>query len=320
MPEIVTLMEWYGQVEYMRTIYEQYRGAIVQLSASLSEVGLRPVIMKGFGCFLNYPNPEFRPCGDIDIFLLDDNKKCNFDRGNRTIQKKLQVEVDPHSEHHSTFQFGGFTVENHKTVLDINSHKSNIYLNELLEELALSSRVVKVDSQQVWLPSDKFYSIHLIRHMASDFATVTTSMRHVLDWATFVNNNDVDWDFVHEVAHRANMHKFLDVVNGICVEYLRYPAEKFPIEMPDDKLRDRVLEDILYNTDKPDIPDCDLNLIEKLQYGFRKSYRLYRNRWKYKMVYKESLLQSFWTLALNRIYIIQQFGKHSLYGSFPVFI
>jgi hypothetical protein len=34
-----------------------------------------------------------------------------------------------------------------------------------------------------------------------------------------------------------------------------------------------------------------------ITYDYKKTKRLWKNRWKYKMVYNESLWQSFWTLG-----------------------
>lgn len=151
------------------------------------------------------------------------------------------------------------------------------------------------------IPSVKFNSIHLLRHMASDFATVRTTIRHVLDWSTFVAKNDVDWDFVHEVAHKSNMNKFLDVLNGICVHYLGYPEVKFPIEVRDQRLETRVFNEILTCDDQVDSPETNMSLLKKVQYGWRKSKRLWRNRWKYAIVYDESILDAFIRKAKNRL-------------------
>lgn len=84
-----------------------------------------------------------------------------------------------------------------------------------------------MDGVAVCLPSVRFNSIHLLRHMVNDFATVKTTLRHVLDWVTFVKNNDVDWAFVQKIARETNMIRFLDAVNGICVAFLGYTSEKF---------------------------------------------------------------------------------------------
>lgn len=97
------------------------------------------------------------------------------------------------------------------------------------------------------------------------------------------------------------MDKFLDAINGICVEYLGYPSQMFPIEKEDKGLRDRVLEDILNNHDTPELPKFNLSLVQKIQYGLFKTSRLIKNRWKYRIVYNESLFESFFTLANHRL-------------------
>lgn len=130
-PDMDTLMDWLGQVSYMESVYEEYISAIRSFGdfCELQEVPV--LLMKGYGCSLNYPNPNHRPCGDIDVYL---GKYKPF------IEQLLadmgtQIEYD--NEHHSVFTYQGFTVENHETIMDANSHKSNGYINQLLEQLAI---------------------------------------------------------------------------------------------------------------------------------------------------------------------------------------
>lgn len=287
------LMEWAGQTNRVELAYKRYTSALFSFVKGLVKHNIKVMVLKGYGCSLNYPIPNHRPCGDIDIF------STSYDEVNMVVEES-GGEVNYDNDHHAVFHYADFSVENHQTVLDVNVHKSSVYLNELLESLARET-FEKEQSDEIILPSVKFNSIHLLRHMASDFATVTTSLRHVLDWATFINSNTIDWDYIHDVAHKANMNKFLDAINGICIEYLGYPKEKFPVEHEDRNLRERVLNDILYNTDTADRPNGKMTIVEKTQYSIKKAKRFWRNRWKYQIVYKESLWESFCTLALNRL-------------------
>jgi len=295
-PDIDTTLDWYSAGIANEGRYLQYQVAISKLAKLFSENNLKMMVMKGYGCSLNYPTPNHRPCGDIDIWMFG-----NREEADSLVQKELNITTNEDNDHHSVFSFEEFTIENHHTILDVNSHKSSRFLNNLLEKLAAQEqKTVCVNEAEIYIPSDKFNSIHLLRHMASDFATFTTSMRHVLDWATFVSRNTVDWKFVREVAKKANMHRFLDAINSICVKHLGYPSSLFPCE-EDSKLVDRVLEDILHNEDSPDIPPKNMSWGDKIQYGIAKTKRLWRNRWKYKIVYNENILESFWTLAKNRL-------------------
>lgn len=99
------------------------------------------------------------------------------------------------------------------------------------------------------------------------------------------------------------MHKFLNAINMICVEYLGHPFKKFPVTAQHKKLTECVLADILHLEfdEQIGMPKKDMSRADSLNYGGAKIRRLRANRWKYRIVYNESLLQSFWWLTKNRI-------------------
>ncbi len=299
-PPKTIVLDWMANVTTMERTYNAYVNAIMKLSDIVKTEGLSMLVMKGYGCCLNYPHPSHRPCGDIDIFVMtsDGTHSGNTVRlVNNVVIKEANARLVGNSKHHSVIQFGKFAVENHESILDIDTHKSSVALNRLLETLAADSLLVSPTKGGLLLPSAKFNSIHLLRHMANDFATVKTSLRHVLDWSTFVSHNKIDWDFIYEVAHQTNMYKFLDAINSICIDYLGYNTKLFRIEDRNERLRDRVLQDILNPLAQDEIPDMK----HKLRYGIAKTHRMWRNRWKYAIVYDECLLSSFLSSAYNRI-------------------
>ena len=295
--------KWLGCVIAMESQYQRYCEAIKELAKVADELNIKMMVLKGLGCSLNYPKSNLRPCGDIDVFLMDSNGKYSR-KQSRTFEgylcKENNIHVIYENGHHSQFVFKNFLVENHSTVLDTDAHKSSVRLNSLLEKQASLCQQVLVDDTMIWMPSTIFNSIHLLRHMASDFASVRTTLRHVLDWSTFISKHNVDWSYVYEVAYETNMHCFLNVLNGICVYYLGYPAEMFPVKERNEKLELRVLNEILNCSDTVDMPHENLSIIEKIKYGCHKSRRMWRNRWKYNIVYDESLWESFWWKAKNR--------------------
>lgn len=294
-PNKKNLIHWIGSVLSMERVYDKYIAAIESFSEFCQSHNVPMLLMKGYGCSLNYPKPNRRPCGDIDIYL--GKNKGNIEK--LILAKGIQIDYS--NDHHAVFSYQGFRVESHDTVMDAHSHKSNAYINELLEKLAIETFRYNPNKTGLILPSATFNSIHLLRHMASDFAEVRISLRHVLDWATFIAANDVDWNFIHEVARKSNMDKFLDAINAICVHYLGYSQERFPIVYNDDKLELRVLNEILTCTDAVDMPKRNINLLGKIKYGICKTKRLWRNRWKYAIVYDESLWDAFFWKARNRV-------------------
>lgn len=302
-PDRQIFLKWMGSTLLMEDRYQEYENAICRLSDVAQASGMRMMVLKGYGCSLNYPQPKFRPCGDIDIFLMDKAGKHSAELAERfesNLHERYGIRVESDNGHHSQFRFEKFLIENHSSILPLD-HKSNAYLNDLLEDMAESCQCVRVGNSDIWLPSVKFNSIHLLRHMASDFASLRTSLRNVLDWSTFVVAQNVDWDFIQTVAHKSNMNHFLDAINGICVHFLGYPADMFPIAERDERMESRVLNTILNCTDTADAPHSHLSLRERLSYDLHKTRRLWNNRWKYRIVYNESLLESILWKARYRL-------------------
>ncbi|MBO4805963.1 MAG: nucleotidyltransferase family protein [Paludibacteraceae bacterium] len=286
---------WLGETMRAERSYKQYVQRLSKLLGFFSSNGIRAMVMKGYGLSLNYPIPSHRPIGDIDLYLFDE-----AERGDHLLKSQLGVAFLPNEPHHSVFLFENGVVENHHHILNIYKHPSNKKLEALLEKLAEESVATTQAGVTFYLPSVKFNSVHLLRHMASDFATVTTTLRHVLDWCTFVNAHAeaMDWGFLRKVAHEANMHRFLDALNSICVDYLGCAPERFPIEKRDDGLRDRVLTEILNPAFQEAIPSRK----NMFAYGWVKLKRLWRNRWKHQIVFRESFGQLFYYSLKNRIF------------------
>ena len=155
LPEKEIILEWFGQTVQMKSVYERYTKTIESLGKVLNNAELHPMVMKGLGCSMNYPKPYLRPCGDIDIWLF--GKHSVADKHFESMGSAINFD----NEHHSVFQYEGFTIENHQTILDAYSHKSNGYMNALLEELAKDAEQSSLEN--ILIPSTKFNSIHLLR-------------------------------------------------------------------------------------------------------------------------------------------------------------
>lgn len=285
--DIDTYLKWLGKATTNSDYYDSYVQTIADLAAFFAKYGLKMMVMKGLSCSLNYSVPSHRPCGDIDIWLFGD-----YEKANSLIQEQLGIPVSCSNPHHAVFVFEGRTIENHATILDVNVHKSNQYLNGLLEELAEDAAPQIIIGHSVYFPSSQFNSIHLLRHMASDFATTNTSLKQILDWATFVNNNEVDWNFVRGIAQNSRMNVFLDALNQICVDSLGFEPEQFPVGTINNELEQRVLREILEDRDYNNKKSGRVR--SWAMYGIHKTALLWQNRWKHKMVYDESMFDTFW--------------------------
>lgn len=301
------ILDMLASMVQMEQQYVRYEKTVKKLSEFASKNGIKLLFLKGYGLSLNFPIPSHRPCGDIDILVLPESQNSSFNdyqKLDSIIFGKLGITVDKSSAHHSRFYMDGILVENHNTILDPDRHKENVELNRILAEEA-SLGVQEVNG--VLLPSFRFNSLHLLAHMAGDFASTGTNLRRLLDWATFVDRahqiNELDWDFVFSTAEHSGMSHFLNAINDICVRYLGYSSELFPrrfqngSEASFHRLSDRVFRDLVKGPD----PSLSPNQTSLFLYGLIKSKRFFKNRWKHRLVYRQPIIQSFFSLAMRNL-------------------
>ena len=176
-------------------------------------------------------------------------------------------------------------VECHHSFLNTKAHKSSAQIEKTLKN-SISAVQFR---DNIYFPSSRFNSLYLLRHSAEHFASVDLRLRVVLDWATFVQKNNVDWDWLLLQLESLGMKDYLAVLNAICVRYFGYNPSLFPNLQVDDKLVERSLNDIFH----PEFSaEHDAGLWNELLYRYK---RWKANEWKHDMVYKESLWHSFFT-------------------------
>lgn len=293
--------KWMGQSMIIEQKYYQHKKAVAKLANFYHQHNIQMMLLKGYGLSLNYPIPEHRPSGDVDIFLKwsrgvdrDDAKKEVWKCGDAYIRQKLGIVVDSTHEHHTVFNFQNQTVENHYDFVNTKSVKSNRYVENKLKELAkFDGEIVIVDGAVVELPPPELNAIFLIRHMGQHFAGSNISIRHILDWSTFVSScvgeRTVDWISVVSAWEGMGLLKFVQCVNSICVQWLGLDKNLFYGQLLEDQvLVDRVLNDVVYP--KFTVKIKEINLIPTLIFKIR---RFNANRWKRKVVYKESMFEQF---------------------------
>ena len=304
-PSKPMLLQWIGQATMMERMYAKHRGLISSLAELYGQQGIRMLLLKGYGCSLCYPKPEHRPTGDIDVYLF--GKK---DEADDLVEKCLGIKVHREYHKHSTYNYGGVEVENHAKFIDDVSHKSNIRFESILMAVLDKEECLKSPIDNVLIPSPTFNALFLLRHTGEHFASNEITLRQVLDVGTFFQrcHSKIDWALVFKVYKKERMLRFFNAIATICVEYLGIDATCFASDnkqysyQSDITLADRILSDIFEKKDVLPMSTAGIDTIgKKLKYAIDKSHRWWHNRWKYQLVYNESLVESFWWLARNRM-------------------
>ncbi len=291
-----TKMEWIGLVTQMEQRHQQQKGNMRELASFYHEHGIKMMILKGYGLSQNYPIPNHRPCGDVDIFLFGEQK-----RSDRLVHDELGIEIDNSHHHHTVFQFQGETIENHYDFLNVHVRKSNKRIEAKLKQLA------NVDANfdaNVMYPSVEFNAIYLLRHCAAHFASTEMTVRQVLDWGPFMKKHykEINWTEYIPYIKQEGMLRFYNLLGLFCTEHLGFDASIFH-GLYTDSLFERFSNEIL----EPEFKDHeDGTLLRSLSV---KPRRWWHNRWKNRLCYTEGAWEEFvyglWAKVLKPSHFVQ---------------
>lgn len=302
LPSRELTLKWIGMVlrQYEQR-YITYEKNTQDLAAFYRKYGIRMMMIKGYGLSLNYPKPNHRPCGDMDIFLFGGQE-----RADQLIYKELGIEVDKSHHHHTVFKFHGETVENHYDFLNVHVRPSNKRIEAKLKELANLNLDVN-DNQKadnIYFPSVEFNAIYLLRHCAAHFASTEMTVRQVLDWGLFMekNHQEINWDEYLPYIKQEGMFRFYNLLGLFCVRHLGFNASIFH-GLDSDELFERFRNEIM----EPEFKDRENgNLLWSL---WVKPRRWWHNRWKNRLCYIESAWEEFvyglWAKVLKPSHFIQ---------------
>ncbi len=298
------LLRWIGEALHnYENYYGLYRKAIAELSSWYNAHGYKMMVLKGYACSIDWSKPEHRPCGDIDIWLFGRQKEAD-----RLLASDMGISVDNSHHHHTVFNWMGFTVENHYDFVNVHVHKSSRELEKVFKELGQDdSHCVEVmrdvstgSAAKVYLPSPNLHALFLIKHMVSHFAAAEISLRHLMDWAFFVEKHgmDVDWEWLDRMLVRYHMKDFFHLINAICVEDLGFAFNLNP-DLNLNYLAKTNITNFTYMKEMvlDDILDPKYSAAEPKGFMNRMIYKYKRwqgNAWKQRLCYSESRWSSFW--------------------------
>ena len=293
-PEQKLLLEWIGEVwQNYEQRYELYKQTIAKMAGWHNAHGLKMMVLKGYACSRDWPIPEHRPCGDIDIWQFGKQKTADA-----ALAKEKGFDIDNSHHHHTVFYWGSFMVENHYDFVNVHHSKSNAEIERVFKKLGIDdSHSVKVLEETVYLPSHNLHALFLLRHAMIEFAASGITLRQLLDWAFFVkaHHKEIDWRWLEDELEHYGMKKLYDVFNTICVGDLGFDVKIFPKVRFDPAIKDKVLNEIL----SPTIPnEKPKNVLFRMAW---KWHRWKANEWKHKLVYKESMWSAFWSGVWNHL-------------------
>ena len=224
-----------------KNINQMYANA--ELESIFKKAGIPICTIKGFAADYYYSKKNLRHMGDIDFIVpvdeLQNGKKLLEDSGFECCDE------DEEHDFHIGFKKGQEIYEMHKGITSLLDN--NGYIEKYINDIFDNTIVADFDSVSITIPDTFAHGLtmllHLQRHMVNGSGV---GLRHLCDWAAFVNAIDNDeWEKVFKNKLKSiKLWNFAKVLSKTSSMYLRI-NEKPWFKDIDDSLAQELLRDII---------------------------------------------------------------------------
>ena len=188
------------------------------------------VLVKGQSLAADYPDPERRQPGDIDLLLAP----ASYEAAKAVLlPKATKVLEEERSIWHQGMRFRSIEVEIHGSISTLMSRKLDRKLAALLEEQfdGRAFPAVPIGGTDIPVPEADFNAVFVFVHFLQHYWSGGVGLRQLVDWMTFVSVHKRE---IHPVILETRLKdlgllRVWRTFTGFAQEYLGCPAEKLPL-------------------------------------------------------------------------------------------
>ena len=215
---------------------------------TLCDHGIEPVLLKGQGLARYYPVPELRQCGDIDLYVGEENYEKAYEA-----LKGIVTEID---EKENIRRGLHFHAKIHSILLEIH-HEVEYVFRKSYEKLFRSKvqtgltgdlPVLNFGDSAVNVPEVSFNAFYVFYHLWRHYMASGVGLRQLCDWMLFLNakKDEIDLEYLEAFINEMNLMDAWQTFGCILVGHLGMPQENFPFyDQRNRKYSDRLLKMIM---------------------------------------------------------------------------
>ena len=201
--------------------------AVVQVFEALRQAGIPAVLLKGQGVARNYPDPQLRECGDIDIYIGAER----LEEAVRTLTPLADKVDDELHGKHLELWIGRAEIELHlQTMLPPTRSLTRFY--STLEADGLRHDLVPLDFSciRVDTPADTFNAFYIFYHAWHHFIGGGIGFRQLCDWALFLHarRDGIDRERLRAMLEGMRLLPHWQMLGCIAVHDLGLPEAECP--------------------------------------------------------------------------------------------
>ena len=202
------------------------------------------VVLKGAASSAYYNEPTLRMMGDIDILVLPQHI-AGADAALKSIGFVTNENLDKDG-HVAYKRRDGLVCELHRDINGIPKNESGDKIKEYFADLFDKAVEYNSSCGTCVVPSKFHHGLILLLHTASHLTNEGVGLRHLCDWAVFVNGFTSDeFALLFENALKEiGLWRFAKILTACCVKYLGCNKKAWASDV-DDNIIDNITFDIL---------------------------------------------------------------------------
>lgn len=211
----------------------------------LSSNNISYVILKGVASAAYYKEPILRMMGDIDILVSPDDI-TKADKLLNSIGFFTADDINSDNTHIGYKRKDGVICELHRNINGIPKNEVGDIIKKYFSDIFEKSTEYNTSNGICIIPDKFHHGLILLLHTASHLTSEGVGLRHLCDWAVFVNSfSDDDFvDIFEKPLKDTGLWRFAQLLTLCCVKYLGCNYQKW-IGHADEILLETMISDIL---------------------------------------------------------------------------
>lgn len=216
--------------ESLRTVQQSYHLMFLThyVVKGLEEAGIAATVLKGIAAAEDYPVPELRKSGDVDVLLMEPEQSGKAEKA----LHRMGFDRKPgeNGNHHEVWRTSeGIEVELHVMMAEpFDSEKINSFLRNQMNQLRQRIRVDHVMGLDFPVLEKGDHAFQLLLHMLQHFLRAGFGLKLLCDWVVLWNGavSQTEQERYLLWIRQTGLAGFSDMITTLCTEYLGLDRER----------------------------------------------------------------------------------------------
>lgn len=228
-PQKDWIFKAYSIIERNRHTHALLDASVAEVCSKLSNVGIKPTLLKGQAYARVYPDPTLRQCGDIDLYVGEENFRQAYEAA-----KDFGWECDdsfiPNAKHYACFNKEAI-IELHRVAAQLPSRSADRRFQQWCRPQLLSGETIIINGEKIQVPTPIFDVIFVFMHLYYHFINGGIGLRQICDWTMLLHyhRGNLDADELERLLREFDLLKSWQLFAPIAVGHLGLPEAECPL-------------------------------------------------------------------------------------------